>query len=95
MRSGPDSSVVVLQNFATLHNLNAVYPPDNDLTYVIVGPGAYLNFPNLKAHGDTFYPLLASSLRVSARSAQPTSPTTLKPSERAYASPAVSPCQEE
>ena len=47
--SGPDSSVVVLRNFATLHNVNAVCPPENDLTYVIVGPGAYLNFPNLKA----------------------------------------------
>ena len=47
--SGPDSSVVVLRNFATLHNVNAVCPTENDLTYVIVGPGAYLNFPNLKA----------------------------------------------
>ncbi|MBQ3289108.1 MAG: hypothetical protein IJH50_06825 [Kiritimatiellae bacterium] len=55
--SGPDSSVVVLRNFATLHNVNATCPPDNDLTYVIVGPGAYLNFPNLKA-GDyqRFFP---------------------------------------
>jgi hypothetical protein len=45
--SGPESSVAVLRNYATLHNLNADLPPKNDLTYVIVGPGSYLNFPNL------------------------------------------------
>lgn len=55
--SGPDSSVVILRNFATLHNVNAVCPPDNDLTYVIVGPGAYLNFPNLKVEDyQRFFP---------------------------------------
>ena len=46
--TGPASSVVVLRNYATLHNTNAELPPENDLTYVLVGPGAYLNFPNLK-----------------------------------------------
>ena len=55
--SGPDSSVVVLRDYATLHNVNATCPPDNDLTYVIVGPGAYLNFPNLKAEDyQRFFP---------------------------------------
>ena len=47
--SGPASSVVVLRNYATLHNTNTVMPPQNDLTYVLVGPGGYLNFPNLKS----------------------------------------------
>ena len=55
--SGPDSSVVVLRDFATLHNVSAVCPPNNDLTYVIVGPGAYLNFPNLTAEDyQRFFP---------------------------------------
>ena len=55
--SGPDSSVVVLRDYATLHNVNATCPPENDLTYVIVGPGSYLNFPNLKAEDyQRFFP---------------------------------------
>ncbi|MBQ8113997.1 MAG: hypothetical protein IJ146_12425 [Kiritimatiellae bacterium] len=46
---GPSSSVVVLQNYAIFHNTSVELPPENDLTYVIVGPGSYLNFPNLKS----------------------------------------------
>ena len=46
---GPSSSVVVLRGYATFHNVSAVLPPENDLTYVIVGPGSYLNFPNLRS----------------------------------------------
>ena len=46
---GPASSVVVLRGYATFHNVSAVLPPENDLTYVIVGPGSYLNFPNLRS----------------------------------------------
>ena len=45
--SGPDSSVVVLRGYAVVHNKSRVLPPDNDLTYVVVGPGSYLNFPNI------------------------------------------------
>ena len=45
--SGPASSVVVLRNYAVLQNRNAVLPPKNNLTYVVVGPGTYLNFPNI------------------------------------------------
>ena len=45
--SGPDSSVVVLRRYAVVHNKSRVLPPDNDLTYVVVGPGSYLNFPNI------------------------------------------------
>ena len=55
--SGPESSVIVLRNYATLHNLNDDLPPENDLTYVIVGPGSYLNFPNLCAEDyGSFFP---------------------------------------
>ena len=45
--SGPSTSVVVLRNYAVLQNRNAVLPPENNLTYVVVGPGTYLNFPNI------------------------------------------------
>ena len=47
--AGPASSVVVLRSYATLHNTNTAMPPENDLNYILVGPGAYLNFPNLKS----------------------------------------------
>ena len=55
--SGPSSSAVVLRDYATLHNTDVGLPPENDLTYVIVGPGSYLNFPNLRP-GDygAFFP---------------------------------------
>ena len=45
--SGPASSVVVLSDYAVCHNTSVTLPPENDLTYVIVGPGSYLNFPNI------------------------------------------------
>ena len=45
--SGPSSSVVVLRGYAVLQNRNTVLPPKNNLTYVVVGPGTYLNFPNI------------------------------------------------
>lgn len=45
--SGPSTSVVVLRDYAALNNLTEETPPDNDLTYVMVGPGSYLNFPNI------------------------------------------------
>lgn len=44
---GPDSSVVVLRDYAVFHNTSRVLPPVNDLTYVVAGPGSYLNFPNV------------------------------------------------
>jgi len=47
--TGPSTSVVVLKDYAVLHNQNDDLPPANDLTYVIVGPGSYLNFPLLEA----------------------------------------------
>lgn len=46
--SGPPSSAVVLRDYATVHNTDTGLPPENDLTYVVVGPGSYLNFPNLR-----------------------------------------------
>lgn len=45
--SGPASSVVVLSDYAVCHNTSVLLPPENDLTYVIVGPGSYLNFPHI------------------------------------------------
>ena len=45
--SGPDSSVVVLRDYAVLHNTSDTLPPENALMYVIVGPGSYLNFTDL------------------------------------------------
>jgi hypothetical protein len=45
--SGPSSSIVVLRDYASLNNINKVFPPDNELLYAIIGPGAYLNFPNI------------------------------------------------
>lgn len=45
--SGPASSVVVVRAYAALNNLTKESPPGNDLTYVMVGPGSYLNFPNV------------------------------------------------
>ena len=42
--SGPETSVVVLRDYAALNNLSVEPPPKNDLTYVMVGPGSYLNF---------------------------------------------------
>lgn len=45
--SGPSSSVVVVRAYAALNNLTKAPPPENDLTYVMVGPGSYLNFPNV------------------------------------------------
>ncbi len=47
--SGPDSSVVVLRDYAVLHNNSDVLPPENELMYVIVGPGSYLNFTELRS----------------------------------------------
>lgn len=46
--SGPESAVVALRVYAVLHNTSAALPPENNLTYVLVGPGSYLNFPNLE-----------------------------------------------
>lgn len=55
--SGPSSSVVVLRDYATFHNMSAKLPPENDLTYVVVGPGSYLNFPNVKSEDyQRFFP---------------------------------------
>lgn len=45
--SGPATSVVVLRDYAALNNLTCEPPPENDLTYVMVGPGSYLNFPGV------------------------------------------------
>lgn len=45
--AGPESAVVALRVYAVLHNTSAAVPPANNLTYVLVGPGSYLNFPNL------------------------------------------------
>lgn len=45
--SGPSSSIVVLKNFASLDNTSVEFPPKNELLYAIVGPGSYLNFPNI------------------------------------------------
>jgi serine/threonine protein kinase len=45
--SGPSSSIVVLRDYASLNNINKEFPPDNELLYAIIGPGAYLNFPNI------------------------------------------------
>lgn len=45
--TGPASSVVVLSDYAVLHNTTAVCPPENALHYVLTGPGTYLNFPNI------------------------------------------------
>ena len=47
--SGPDSSVVVLRDYAVLHNSSDALPPENELMYVIVGPGSYLNFTDLRS----------------------------------------------
>ena len=47
--SGPDSSVVVLRDYAVLHNTSDALPPENELMYVIVGPGSYLNFTELRS----------------------------------------------
>jgi serine/threonine protein kinase len=47
--SGPSSSVVVLCEFASLNNLTTEPPPLNDLTYVMQGPGSYLNFPEVSS----------------------------------------------
>ena len=46
--SGPASSIVVLLGYAALNNLNAKCPPENELLYAIVGPGGYLNLPNIE-----------------------------------------------
>lgn len=47
--AGPASSVVVIRSYAALNNLTDSNPPENDLTYVMVGPGSYLNFPNVNS----------------------------------------------
>ena len=47
--SGPSSAVIVLGTYAVLHNISSDLPPTNDLTYVLAGPGSYLNFPRLKS----------------------------------------------
>ena len=47
--SGPGSSVVVLRDYAVLHNSSDALPPENELMYVIVGPGSYLNFTDLRS----------------------------------------------
>ena len=55
--TGPASSVVVLRGYATFHNTSIALPPENALTYVIVGPGSYLNFPNLSSSQyNAFFP---------------------------------------
>ena len=55
--SGPSSSAVVLRDYATVHNTDVGLPPENDLVYVIVGPGSYLNFPNFRqADYAAFFP---------------------------------------
>lgn len=55
--SGPMTSVVVLRDYAALNNLTDDPPPENDLTYVLVGPGAYLNFSNVTSEDyKTFFP---------------------------------------
>lgn len=46
--SGPSSSIIVLKGFASLNNTSAEFPPKNELLYALVGPGSYLNFPNIK-----------------------------------------------
>ena len=45
---GPSSSVVVLRQYASLNNTSRLFPPENSLLYALVGPGSYLNFPNIK-----------------------------------------------
>lgn len=45
---GPSSSVVVLRDFAVLHNTSDKFPPENALLYVLTGPGTYLHFPNVR-----------------------------------------------
>lgn len=47
--TGPSSAVVVLKSYAVLHNLSRGVPPKNAITYVLSGPGSYLNFPRLKS----------------------------------------------
>ena len=55
--SGPATSVVVLRDYAAFNNLTSEPPPENDLTYVMVGPGSYLNFPNVTSDDyKTFFP---------------------------------------
>ena len=55
--SGPATSVVVLRGYAALNNLTREPPPENDLTYVMVGPGSYLNFPKVTSDDyKTFFP---------------------------------------
>ncbi len=44
---GPSSSIVVLRDYAVFHNTNDEYPPENGLLYALIGPGTYLNFPNI------------------------------------------------
>lgn len=46
--SGPPSSIIVLRWYASLNNISTECPPKNELLYAIVGPGSYLNFPNIK-----------------------------------------------
>ena len=46
--SGPSSSIVVLNDFASLNNTSMEFPPKNELLYALVGSGSYLNFPNIK-----------------------------------------------
>ena len=46
--SGPSSSIVVLRQYASLNNISSECPPKNELLYAIVGPGSYLNFPNIE-----------------------------------------------
>ena len=55
--SGPATSVVVLRDYAAFNNLTCEPPPENDLTYVMVGPGSYLNFPKVTSDDyKTFFP---------------------------------------
>lgn len=55
--TGPSSSVVVVRSYAALNNMTCEAPPENDLTYVMVGPGSYLNFPNVTSDDyKTFFP---------------------------------------
>lgn len=56
--SGPDSSIVVVRQYAVLNNVSSECPPENDLLYAIIGPGGYLNMKNIKeADRKRFFPV--------------------------------------
>ena len=45
--TGPASSAVTLRVYAVLHNTSKALFPEDQLNYVIIGPGSYLNFKNI------------------------------------------------